>query len=262
MVSNDEGSTVCIVLDHMPDSQQKRHLLIVRPSYLVVDLLDDIKRQYQYDAFDLKLKITKDAEPIVLNKHKGKTLLEVGLKFTSKDRNILMIDKPGQQTQTSDTEQSIVKKKKKPEAMNLTGLNNNTTNGTASSVTTNMNGDSEKMAGETQETTTNNTTNNTPNDDSSKKNVNDMGLDYDFDLELGASASPTDSLGSIPYPPPNPPALPMYETAESSNNTEKNDEGSYGQLRKMKSLGEYSIIPCYGHYITVLFLSLKIVLIS
>lgn len=240
MVSNDEGSTVCIVLDHMPDSQQKRQSLVVRPSYLVLDLLDDIKRQYQYDAFDLKVKTTKDAEPIVLNKHKGKTLLEVGLKFTSEHRNILMIDKPGQ---TSDAEQSIVKKKKKPEAMNLTGVNNTKTNSNnIASATTTMNGDSEKI-GEMQETTKNTTTNNTSNDDSNKKMLeSDVGPDYDFDLELGASASPTESTSLCSYSvPPNPPALPMYEVGESSNNLEKNEGSSYGQLRKMKSLGEYHL---------------------
>ncbi|XP_063698323.1 ubiquitin carboxyl-terminal hydrolase 47-like [Culicoides brevitarsis] len=122
MVSHDEGSTVCIVLDCMPNSQQKRQSMIVRPSYRVVDFLEDIKRQYQYDAFVLKLKVTKNAEPIVLNNHKGKTLQEVGLKFTQTDRNILIIDKPG--SENSDSEVSIaVKKKKKPEAMNLTSVN-------------------------------------------------------------------------------------------------------------------------------------------
>lgn len=241
MVSNDEGSSVCIVLDLMPDSQEKRHLRVVRPSYRVVDLLDDIKRQYQYETFDLKLKTTKDAEPIDLNKHKGKTLLEVGFKFTKEYRNTLMIDKPGTVTGASD--QSVVKKKKKPEAMNLTGI---TTNDTKSNATT-MNGNSEKIT-EIQATTTN-----TPNDDSNKKMLeNDVGPpDDDFDLELGASASPTEStsLYSIPIP-PNPPALPMYEVGEASTSTDKNDSSTYGQLRKSKtnSLGEYSQLFFLAHF--------------
>lgn len=238
MVSNDEGSTVCIVLDRMPDSQQKRHSLVVRPSYRVVDLLDDIKRQYQYDAFDLTFTTTKDAEPIVLNNHKGKTLREAGLKFTPEYRNTLMIDRPGTATTTSDSDQSIVKKKKKPEAMNLTGVNNNES---ASSVTgaavtsKTMNGDSEKVM-ETQAPNTN-----TPIDDSNKKMWIPNDVDRDDDLELGASASPTEStsLYSIPIP-PNPPALPMYEIGESSNSMDKNEGSNYGQLRKLKtnSLGE------------------------
>uniref|UniRef100_A0A336ME11 Ubiquitin carboxyl-terminal hydrolase 47 n=1 Tax=Culicoides sonorensis TaxID=179676 RepID=A0A336ME11_CULSO len=225
MVSSDEGSTVCIVLDHMPDSQQKRQLLIVRPSYLVVDLLDDIKRQYQYHTFDLKLKTTKDADSIILNNFKGKTLLEAGLKFTPEFRNTLVIENPSLSSQAASDNpdgQSVVKKKKKPEAMNLSGVNNNnhnkTLNDSSSTEGTNKlsNGDT-KMSNE-----------------ESKVTENDVCSDDD--LDLGASASPTESnsMHSIPIP-PNPPALPMYDIGEASTSTEKTERSSYGNFRKIKT---------------------------
>lgn len=64
MVTADEGSTICIVLDSMPDSTQKRQKLMVRPSYKVTELLDDIRRQYSYDSFLLRLQTTKEARPV------------------------------------------------------------------------------------------------------------------------------------------------------------------------------------------------------
>lgn len=188
MVSADEGSTVCILLDLMPDSQQKRQLLVVRPSYRVIDLLDDIKRQYQYDAFDVRLQTTKEADAIILNHYKGKTLIEAGIKFEPNYRNTLVIERQ--------------KKKHKTNAMEST----TTTNGSTMNANSTTNGDHN-----------NGTTDHVLVDDgNSKKNLIESEINSDDDLALGASASPTEiSNSAIPIPPV-PPALPFYESGESS----------------------------------------------
>lgn len=64
MVTSEEGSTICILLDSMPDSTQKRQKLLVRPSYKVTELIEDIRRQYSYDSFLLRLQTTKEARPV------------------------------------------------------------------------------------------------------------------------------------------------------------------------------------------------------
>lgn len=64
MVCLNEGSTVCIVRDTMPDSSQGKISIVVRPSYLVHQLITDVGRQFQYEEFELLLQASKDSNHV------------------------------------------------------------------------------------------------------------------------------------------------------------------------------------------------------
>lgn len=66
MVCLNEGSTVCIVRDTMPNSSQGKISIVVRPSYLVHELIRDVGLQFQYDEFELLLQASKDSNHVRL----------------------------------------------------------------------------------------------------------------------------------------------------------------------------------------------------
>lgn len=64
MVTSSEAEHIlCVLFDCMPATTQKLQKLILRQHYKIQALFDDIKRQYGYDNFLLKLE-AGGADPV------------------------------------------------------------------------------------------------------------------------------------------------------------------------------------------------------
>lgn len=55
----EEDKAICKILDITPNSTQKNYSLVVRQSYTVQQLIDDISTQYNYKTFDITLQSSK-----------------------------------------------------------------------------------------------------------------------------------------------------------------------------------------------------------
>lgn len=64
MVSYEEGSAQCIICNKMPGATKKKITLMVRPSYTVSKLFNDIKTQLDVDNFEVVFQITKSAKQV------------------------------------------------------------------------------------------------------------------------------------------------------------------------------------------------------
>lgn len=64
MVCYEEGSAQCVVHNTMPGATTKRITLMVRPSYKVSQLFDDIRNQMQVENFDVSLQTHKEEEEV------------------------------------------------------------------------------------------------------------------------------------------------------------------------------------------------------
>lgn len=64
MVCHEEGSAQCVVLNTMPGATTRRITLMVRPSYKVSQLFNDIRNQMQVDNFDVSFQTSKEEEEV------------------------------------------------------------------------------------------------------------------------------------------------------------------------------------------------------
>lgn len=64
MVCSDEGSVQCIISNLMPGATKKKITLLVRPSYTVPQLFNDIKTQLDVDNFEIVMQTSKDGEEV------------------------------------------------------------------------------------------------------------------------------------------------------------------------------------------------------
>lgn len=83
MVCYDEGSAQCIISNMMPGATKMKITLMVRPSYTVVKLFNDIKTQLDVDNFDILLQKSKEAKEIIISEQDDRTLSEIGIDFSS-----------------------------------------------------------------------------------------------------------------------------------------------------------------------------------
>lgn len=93
-----EGSVVCVVRDCTTRTPQPKSKLPVRPSTTVTDVFNHVAHLYSYDpdSFELVLQSAR-GEVVELNEVKDKTLMDIGLDFSSDTRYTLVVtDMAGQ----------------------------------------------------------------------------------------------------------------------------------------------------------------------
>lgn len=81
MVCSDEGSTQCIIVNLMPDAKIKKLTLLVRPSYTVKKLFEDIQRQFDVINFNILIQTSKNSEEIRITESMNKKLSDIGIDF-------------------------------------------------------------------------------------------------------------------------------------------------------------------------------------
>lgn len=114
MVCSNEGSAQCIVNNLVPDATKKRATLIVRPSYTISILFEQIKNQLDVDKFDILMQTSKTSEEIRFNESdNNKTLADIGIDFSSGQNRttikLVPVDSSNEMTQDGEIETYTMK---------------------------------------------------------------------------------------------------------------------------------------------------------
>ncbi|KAL5292060.1 USP47 family protein [Megaselia abdita] len=181
----DEEKTICVVYDTTPSSTQKRMNLVVRSTYDIRKLFETVKTQYQYDDFQLVMQASDEEEInkfIYLNDKPELRLYDVP-GFWPGHKNQMIILPPN--TWENKEERDLA----------LKSLPSHFTSPTSSVLLT--------PPAEIQTSTDTSTANSFVGQgiDSSSTNISPVTPDaFDYDLALGASASPTEEIkGKLPF---------------------------------------------------------------
>lgn len=90
MVSFDDRAVPCTICNPTPNATKKKCILIIRSSYTVSKLFNDIKTQMDVDNFEVQLETPRSAGQITL-RESDKTLKEVGIDFNSQQKLMLTL---------------------------------------------------------------------------------------------------------------------------------------------------------------------------
>lgn len=75
----------------MPDAPSKKITLLVRPSYTISRLFEDIRRQMDItEKFDILLTTSKDSDEVTITENDNQTLGNIGIKFTQEKSRTTM----------------------------------------------------------------------------------------------------------------------------------------------------------------------------
>lgn len=114
MVCCDEGSVQCIIFNLMPDATQKKLTLLVRPSYTVSRLFEDIKQQLDVDNFDILMQPARNSAEVRITESENRTLSDIGIDFSSRENRatLKLVEGSSDMTQDGEIEQFTVKQRR------------------------------------------------------------------------------------------------------------------------------------------------------
>ncbi|CAO1302522.1 unnamed protein product [Diamesa serratosioi] len=228
----EEDKAICKILDVTPNSAQKNYSLVVRQSYTVKQLIDDISTQYNYKSFEITLQSSKKlGNDVKLNGRLDEKLSDIGIDL--KQKNFLVIKIPSttkeptepvlksnnikKEVEASEPVLKSNKLKKEVEASEPVLKSNKLKKEVEASDPVLK---SNKFKKEVEAKTTNMINNNSAKH---QEIAIETEISSDDDLALGASASPNEQISNSPTTSPTifdkPPALeaPLEPSSASSS---------------------------------------------